>query len=63
MERRHTQATGRMEAALRAAEELRSVSAAEAAGKERELSGRAAAVRHALTLLGDAGTVSGQAAP
>jgi serine/threonine protein phosphatase PrpC/GTP-binding protein EngB required for normal cell division len=60
MERRYAEATGRMQAALQAAEELRSASTAEAAGKERELSERAAAVRHALALLGDAGKVSGQ---
>jgi hypothetical protein len=30
---------------------------------ERELSDRAAAVRHVLALLGDAGKVSGQAVP
>jgi GTP-binding protein EngB required for normal cell division len=63
MELRYAEATGRMRAALLAAEELRSASAAEAADKERELSDRAAAIRHALTLLGDAGQVSGQAAP
>jgi hypothetical protein len=63
MEHRYAEATGRMQAALRAAEELRSVSAAEAARRQRELSDRAAAVRHALSLLGDAGKVSGQAAP
>jgi GTP-binding protein EngB required for normal cell division len=63
MELRYAEATGRMRAALRAAEELRSASAAEAADKERELSDRAAAIRHALTLLGDAGQVSGQTPP
>jgi GTP-binding protein EngB required for normal cell division len=63
MELRYAEATGRMQAALRAAGELRSASAAEAAGQARELSGRAAAIRHVLTLLGDAGQASGQAAP
>jgi riboflavin biosynthesis pyrimidine reductase len=55
MERRYADATGRMQAALHAAEELRSASATDAARRQRELSGRAAAVRHALTLLGAAG--------
>jgi hypothetical protein len=63
MERRYAEATGRMQAALQAAEELRGASAAEAARKDRELTGRAAAVRHALTLLGAASEVSGRAAP
>jgi GTP-binding protein EngB required for normal cell division len=63
MEHRYAEATARMQAALRAAEELRNVSAAEAARRERELSDRASAVRHALALLGDAGKVSGQTAP
>jgi GTP-binding protein EngB required for normal cell division len=62
MAERYAEATGRMQAALQAAEELRSASAAEAADKERELSDRAAAVRHALSLLGDADTVSGRTA-
>jgi hypothetical protein len=53
MEQRYTEATGRMQAALQAAGELRDASAAEAARKERELSERTAAVRHALTLLDD----------
>jgi hypothetical protein len=52
-----------MQAALRAAEELRSASAADAAEAERGLSDRAEAVRHALSLLGDAGTVSLKADP
>jgi GTP-binding protein EngB required for normal cell division len=63
MERRYAEATSRMQAALQAADELQSASASEAAGMERELSDRAAAVRHVLALLGDAGKVSGQAAP
>jgi len=63
IERRYAEATGRMRAALQAAEELRAASAAEAAVRERELSRRAAAVRHALTLLDQAGQVSGPLAP
>jgi GTP-binding protein EngB required for normal cell division len=63
MERRYAEATGRMQAALRAAGELRTASAAEAEVRERELSWQAAAVRHALTLLDKAGQVSGQPAP
>jgi GTP-binding protein EngB required for normal cell division len=62
-ERRYAEATGRMQAALQAAGELRGASAAEAEDRERELSEREAAVRHALTLLGEAGTVSGQTVP
>ena len=53
MERRYAEATGRMQAALRAAAELRSASAADVADRERELSQRAAAVRHALALIGE----------
>lgn len=63
MERRHAEATGRMQAALQAAGELRTVSAAEAEGRERELSGQATAVRHALALLDEAARPSGQPAP
>jgi hypothetical protein len=59
--RRYTEATERMRAALRAADDLRGASAAEAAGKERELSRREAAVRHALAVLD--GTSSGQSVP
>jgi GTP-binding protein EngB required for normal cell division len=62
MEHRYAEATDRMQAALRAAEELRNVSAADGARRQRELFDRAAAVRHALTLLGDAGKASGQSA-
>jgi hypothetical protein len=58
MERRYAEATDRMQAALRAAGELRNASAAGVAGKERELSQRAAAVRQALALLADNGEVS-----
>jgi len=53
MERRYAEATGRMQAALRAAGELRNASAADVADKERELSQRAAAVRRALALIGE----------
>ncbi len=53
MERRYVEATGRMQAALRAAGELRNASAADVADKERELSQRAAAVRRALALIGE----------
>ena len=53
MERRYAEATGRMQAALRAAGELRNASAAGVADKERELSQRAAAVRRALALIGE----------
>jgi GTP-binding protein EngB required for normal cell division len=61
VERRYAEATDRMRAALRAADDLRGASAAEAAGKERELSRREAAVRHALAVLDE--TSSGQSAP
>jgi hypothetical protein len=63
MERRYAEATGRMQAALQAAEELRGASAAEAADKERGLSERAEAVRHALSLLGGAGKLSRRTDP
>jgi hypothetical protein len=53
VERRYAEATDRMRAALRAADDLRGASAAEAARKERELSRREAAVRHALAVLGE----------
>ena len=53
VERRYAEATGRMQAALEAAAELRTASAAAAAGRERELAQREAAVRHALGLLGE----------
>jgi hypothetical protein len=53
VEQRYAEATGRMRAALQAAEELRTASAADAAEADRELSEREAAVHHALTLLGD----------
>ena len=51
VDRRYAEATERMRAALRAADELRGASAAEAAGRERELSRREATVRQALAVL------------
>ena len=52
MERRYAEATDR----LRAADELRSASAADAAGKERELSQREAAVHRALAVINETGS-------
>jgi Dynamin family len=52
---RYTDSTGRMQAALSAAEELRNASWAEAAEKERELSTRSEALRHILALLDEIG--------
>ena len=63
VERRYAEATGRMRAALRAAGELRGASVAEAAEKERDLSEREVAVRHALALLDEAGSASEPQAP
>jgi hypothetical protein len=51
VERRFADATGRMRAALRAAEEIGGASAAEAAAKENLLTERITATRHALALL------------
>jgi len=62
VERRYADATDRMRAALRAAEELRGAAAAEAEGRERTLSEREAATRHALGLLDEA-EVDGQSVP
>ena len=56
MERRYAEATGRMQAALQAAGELRDASAVDAADKERELSEREAALRQVLISLDEAGT-------
>jgi GTP-binding protein EngB required for normal cell division len=53
VERRHTEATGRMRAALRAAEDLRTASANEAAEADRGLSEREASVRRVVALLGE----------
>jgi hypothetical protein len=54
VEHRYADATGRMQAALQAAEEMRNSSAAVAEDKEPELSERAVAAQHALTLLEEA---------
>jgi hypothetical protein len=54
VERRYADGTERMQAALRAAAELHESSATETARKEEELSGREAALRHALGLLDQA---------
>jgi hypothetical protein len=56
---RYADATGRMQAALQAAEDLRSSSAAEAAEREHELSERAAALRQVLALLTEPGPADG----
>ena len=54
VERRYADGTERMQAALRAAAELRAASYTEAARKETELAGREAALRHMLALLDEA---------
>jgi len=54
VERRYADATGRMRAALRAAEEMRTSSAAVAEERERGLTEREATVRHVLALLNEA---------
>jgi alkylhydroperoxidase family enzyme len=54
-EQRYAEATDRMRAALRAADELRCASAADAAGKERELAQREAAINRALAVLNETG--------
>ena len=53
VELRYTEATARMRTAMRAAEKLRGASVAEAEEKERDLSGREVAIRHALALLNE----------
>jgi GTP-binding protein EngB required for normal cell division len=58
VERRYADATGRMRAALHAAEDMRSSSAAVAEEKQRQLSERSVAAQHALALLDEAGTAS-----
>ncbi len=58
VEGHYAEATDRMRAALSNAEELRGTSVADAAEKERDLSEREAATRHALALLDEAGSVS-----
>jgi GTP-binding protein EngB required for normal cell division len=63
VERRYANATGRLRAALRAAGELRGASVAAAEEKERDLSEREVATRHALALLDEAGDAGEQRAP
>ena len=63
VERRYAEATGRMRAALRAAGELRGASVADAAEKERDLSEREVAVRHALAHLDEASVAGERPAP
>jgi Dynamin family len=63
VERRYAEATGRMRTAMRAAEELRGASVADAAEKERDLSERELATRRALALLDEAGNPGKQRAP
>jgi len=60
MEQRYAEATERMQAALRAAADLRTASAAEAAEADRGLSEREAAIRRALTVLSEKAQVSGR---
>jgi hypothetical protein len=59
VDQRYTDATGRMQAALRAAGEMRTSSAAAAEQRERELTEREAAVRHVLALLSQAENPAG----
>lgn len=54
VEQRYADGTGRMQAALRAADGLREASDAEAARMESDLAGREAVLRHVLTRLDDA---------
>jgi hypothetical protein len=54
VERRYAEATGRMWAALQTAVELRTASAGQAREKEHQLAERAAALRHARSLLDEA---------
>jgi GTP-binding protein EngB required for normal cell division len=60
VEQRYADGTSRIRSALAAAAALREASAAEAAEKERELAGREAAVRHALSLLDQEGGRGGE---
>jgi GTP-binding protein EngB required for normal cell division len=55
VQQRYTDSTGRMQAALSAAEELRNASSAAAQEKERGLSTRSEALRHILVLLDEIG--------
>jgi GTP-binding protein EngB required for normal cell division len=61
VERRYAEATARMRTAMRAAEELRGASTAEAEEKEQDLSGREVAIRHALALLNEVAEHAGGA--
>jgi GTP-binding protein EngB required for normal cell division len=61
VERRYAEATARIRTAMRAAEELRGASVAEAEEKERDLSGREVAIRHALARLNEAAEHAGRA--
>jgi GTP-binding protein EngB required for normal cell division len=61
VERRCAEATGRLRAALCAAGELRGASVADAAEKERDLSEREMAIRHALALLNEVAEHAGGA--
>jgi GTP-binding protein EngB required for normal cell division len=63
VERRYADATGRLRAALAAAGELRGASVAAAEEKERDLSEREVATRHALALLDGAATTGERPAP
>ena len=54
VDQRYADGTGRMQAALRAAADLREASDAEATRMESDLAGREAALRHVLTRLDDA---------
>ena len=54
VQQRYADSTGRMQAALRAAEELRNASSAAVTDKERELSVRSEALHRILALLGEA---------
>ena len=60
VELRYADATGRLRAALRAAGELRGASVAAAEERERDLSEREVAARHALALLDEAAGVGGR---
>ena len=61
VELRYAEATARMRTALRAAEQLRGASLAEAEERERDLSEREVAIRHALALLNEVAEHAGGA--
>jgi GTP-binding protein EngB required for normal cell division len=61
VELRYAEATARIQTAMRAAEELRGASVAEAEEKERDLAGREVAIRHALALLNEVAEHAGGA--